>query len=67
MPKGVLVDLTRCIGCRGCQIACKSWNERGVKKTVLSGNFTNPPDLNSECYTNIRFIERRRRDAGLSS
>lgn len=57
-PKGVLVDLTRCIGCRGCQIACKQWNERSVKKTVMSGNFTNPPDLNSECYTRIKFHER---------
>ena len=57
-PKGVLVDLTRCIGCRGCQIACKEWNERSVKKTVMYGNFTNPPELNSECYTNIRYIEQ---------
>ncbi len=56
--KGVLVDLTRCIGCRGCQIACKEWNERLVKKTVMTGNFTNPPELNSECYTNIRYIEQ---------
>jgi formate dehydrogenase iron-sulfur subunit len=55
--KGVLVDLTRCIGCRGCQVACKSWNERSVKPTVMYGNFTNPPKLNSECYTNIRFVE----------
>lgn len=57
MPKSVLVDLTRCIGCRGCQVACKSWNGRAVQKTVMYGNFTNPPDLNSECYTNIRFVE----------
>jgi formate dehydrogenase iron-sulfur subunit len=59
MPKSVLVDLTRCIGCRGCQMACKSWNERGVKKTVMAGDFTNPPELNSECYTNIRFVETK--------
>ena len=57
-PKGVLVDLTRCIGCRGCQVACKAWNERSVKKTVMYGNFTNPPELNSECYTNIRYVEQ---------
>jgi formate dehydrogenase iron-sulfur subunit len=55
--KGVLVDLTRCIGCRGCQVACKSWNERGVKRTIAYGNFTNPPKLNSECYTRIQFLE----------
>jgi formate dehydrogenase iron-sulfur subunit len=57
--KGVLVDLTRCIGCRGCQVACKQWNERSVKKTEVYGNFTNPPMLNSECYTNIRYIEKQ--------
>lgn len=55
--KGVLVDLTRCIGCRGCQVACKSWNERKAMKTKMHGNFTNPVRLNSECFTNIRFIE----------
>jgi len=55
--KGVLVDLTRCIGCRGCQVACKSWNERRTIKTRMYGSFTNPVHLNSECFTNIRYIE----------
>ena len=58
--KGVLVDLTKCIGCRGCQVACKSWNERSssIKPTVMSGVFTNPPKLNSETYTHITYIEQ---------
>jgi formate dehydrogenase iron-sulfur subunit len=56
--KGVLVDLTRCIGCRGCQVACKSWNERKTGKTALGGNFTNPKQLNSDTYTRIGFIEQ---------
>ena len=56
--KGVLVDLTRCIGCRGCQVACKSWNERSVSKTFLDGTFTNPPQLNSDTYTRIAFVEQ---------
>ncbi|OGW28343.1 MAG: hypothetical protein A2X56_02885 [Nitrospirae bacterium GWC2_57_13] len=60
ISKGVLVDLTHCIGCRGCQVACKSWNERSVKETTMYGNFTNPPELNSECYTNIRYIEQEK-------
>ncbi len=58
--KGVLVDLTRCIGCRGCQVACKSWNERSVKKTEMYGNFTNPRETNSECFTNVRFVEQEK-------
>jgi len=57
MEKAVLVDLTRCIGCRGCQVACKEWNERNVRKTTFNGDFTNPVKLSSDCYTNIRFIE----------
>ncbi|MCK9418228.1 MAG: 4Fe-4S dicluster domain-containing protein [Nitrospirae bacterium] len=55
--KAVLVDLTRCIGCRSCQVACKSWNERSVKKTVNQGVYTNPPKLNSDTYTRIEFLE----------
>jgi len=57
MAKSVLVDLTRCIGCRGCQVACKEWNERDARKTTFNGNFTNPVKLSSDCYTNITFIE----------
>ena len=60
--KGVLVDLTRCIGCRGCQVACKSWNERSVKPTLLDGGFTNPKELNSDTFTRINFIERENND-----
>lgn len=60
MAKSVLVDLTRCIGCRGCQIACKEWNQRSTKKTVMSGVYTNPPELNSETYTHINFIEQEK-------
>lgn len=57
MAKGVLVDMTRCIGCRGCQIACKGWNELPGQHSVMTGDLTNPPQLNAHCYTHIRFIE----------
>ena len=62
MAKGTLIDLTRCIGCRACQVACKEWNERSVKPTVMSGDFTNPRELNSETYTNIRYVEQEKED-----
>jgi formate dehydrogenase iron-sulfur subunit len=60
--KGVLVDMTRCIGCRACQVACKSWNERTVQKTSCDGDFTSPKDLSSACYTRIRFVEQPKND-----
>jgi formate dehydrogenase iron-sulfur subunit len=61
MEKGVLVDLTRCIGCRGCQVACKEWNEKDVRKTVFKGDFTNPVKLSSDCFTNIKFVETQKK------
>jgi len=27
-PKAMIQDNTRCIGCRACMVACKSWNDR---------------------------------------
>jgi len=63
MEKGVLIDLTRCIGCRGCQIACKEWNERKATHTVMDGDYTNPKALSSNCYTRIRFHEQEKSGA----
>jgi formate dehydrogenase iron-sulfur subunit len=60
MEKGVLVDLTLCIGCRGCQVACKEWNERKATRTYFTGDFTNPAQLSSDCFTNIQFIETKK-------
>jgi formate dehydrogenase iron-sulfur subunit len=57
MEKGVLIDLTLCTGCRGCQVACKQWNQRQAEQTVLDGNFTNPKKLSSDSYTRVRFVE----------
>ncbi len=60
MAKAVLVDLTRCTGCRGCQAACKAWNERDARPTVQSGSYENPKALNSDTYTRIEFKEAKK-------
>lgn len=60
MTKGVLVDLSRCMGCRACQIACKEWNQLPARETTMSGEYTNPKALSSDCYTRIRFLEDAR-------
>jgi formate dehydrogenase iron-sulfur subunit len=62
MAKAVLVDLTRCIGCRGCQVACKEWNERVARPTIQSGTYENPMALSSDCYTRIKFVEKKGKD-----
>lgn len=57
MPKGMLVDLTKCVGCRACQVSCKQWNNLPAEKTSCYGSYENPPQLNWNTYTKIRFVE----------
>lgn len=55
---GFLIDESRCIGCRSCQVACKEWNGLEADKTVQRGSYENPPDLTPNLYNRIRFIEK---------
>jgi len=52
-----LIDTTKCTACRGCQIACKQWNEMPGLRTKQWGSYQNPPDLQWNTWTLIRFQE----------
>jgi formate dehydrogenase iron-sulfur subunit len=58
--KTTLVDTTKCIGCRACQVACKQWNDREGEQTELQLrgiDFQNPATLSAKTYTLIAFHE----------
>jgi len=55
--KSVLIDLSKCIGCRGCQVACKQWNQLPGEKTINVGSHQNPQDLSAQTWTLVRFKE----------
>jgi formate dehydrogenase iron-sulfur subunit len=57
--KTTLIDITKCIGCRACQVACKQWNDREGEQTQLDFNlgFQNPATLSAKTYTLITFHE----------
>jgi len=38
-------------------VACKEWNEQPAGQTTMAGGYTNPVQLNANCYTHIRFVE----------
>ncbi len=57
--KSILVDTTRCTGCRGCQVACKQWNNLPGTETKQTGSYQNPPDSSFETYKVVRFAEGR--------
>ncbi|MFH0768252.1 MAG: 4Fe-4S dicluster domain-containing protein [Chloroflexota bacterium] len=63
--KAILYDATRCTACRGCQVACKQWNEddelittvqNGVKASNR-GSYENPPDLQPTTWLKMAFNE----------
>lgn len=57
--KAFFVDATKCTACRGCQIACKEWNQLPATKTVQWGSHQNPKDLSSVTWKLIRFTESK--------
>ncbi|OGP74006.1 MAG: formate dehydrogenase [Deltaproteobacteria bacterium RBG_16_49_23] len=55
--KSFFVDTTKCTACRGCQVACKQWNQRAAEKTYSQGSHQNPPDLSFNTWKLVRFSE----------
>ncbi len=55
--KSIFIDTTKCTACRGCQMACKQWNQRATEKTINWGSHQNPPDLSSNTWKLVRFSE----------
>jgi formate dehydrogenase iron-sulfur subunit len=52
-----LIDLSRCIGCKACQVACMEWND--LRDTVGKnlGVYDNPADLSAQSWTVMRYSE----------
>ena len=57
MPKAMLFDGSKCMACRGCQVACKQWWELPAVATTNQGTYENPPDLTAETWNRISFRE----------
>lgn len=54
---GMLLDLSVCIGCRACQVACKEWNELPAERTRQHGTYQNPPALTGDTWKQVKFVE----------
>jgi formate dehydrogenase iron-sulfur subunit len=56
--KAILIDTTKCTACRGCQVACKNWNDLPAENTSFFGGpgYQNPKGLSSITFTLLRFF-----------
>ncbi len=59
--KAILFDTSRCSGCHGCQVACKTWNglpsPLGKNENKFTGSHQSPMDLNGDTRLLISFSE----------
>lgn len=62
----LLLDLAKCTACRGCQAACKQWNDLPAEDTENVGSYQNPQDLSYNTYTLIHFDEHEHDDGTLA-
>src|ERR1700758_1121378 len=52
-----LIDTTKCIGCKACQVACMEWNDLRDEIGTNVGVYDNPIDLTDKSWTVMRFSE----------
>jgi len=52
-----LIDISRCIGCKGCEVACKEWNELASVETSNFGSYQSHRDLGPDTWLLMRFNE----------
>ncbi len=57
MPSATLIDTTKCIGCKACQVSCKQWNGLPAEHTTLppqNAELQNPRVLSSKTFVLIQ-------------
>ena len=52
-----LIDVSSCVGCKACQVACSEWNDIRDAVGHCVGVYDNPADLSAKSWTVMRFSE----------
>ena len=56
---GFFTDVTLCIGCKACEVACKQWNELPADGYAFSGNsYDNTGRLSATTWRHVAFVEQ---------
>jgi formate dehydrogenase beta subunit len=54
-----LIDVTTCIGCKACEVACVEWNGYPFEQTTFNNTYQTMPDTRWNYYNLIRFNEHQ--------
>jgi len=55
---GFFTDTSVCIGCKACEVACKSWNQLDDNPPVFGDGYDNTGSLDAENWRHVQFIDR---------
>jgi len=59
-----LIDVSKCIGCKACQVACLEWNNLVEDIGTFNGVMENPHDLTPNSWTLMRYTEYDNPESG---
>jgi len=53
----MFTDVSLCIGCRACRVACKQWNQLDPEEPEWTGTYQNHTHFTDKTYRLVRFVE----------
>lgn len=60
-----LIDVTTCIGCKACEVACQEWNDLPFAETTFQNDLQTMPDTSWNVWTLVKMDEVERDDGTL--
>jgi len=54
---GFFTDTSVCIGCKACEVACKSWNQLDDNPPVFGDGYDNTGSLDAQNWRHVQFID----------
>ncbi|HXZ14099.1 MAG TPA: formate dehydrogenase subunit beta [Candidatus Sulfotelmatobacter sp.] len=60
-----LIDVTTCIGCKACEVACLEWNGYSFTETTFNNSYQTMPETAWNYWNLIKFNEHEHPDHGL--
>jgi formate dehydrogenase iron-sulfur subunit len=63
---GFFTDVTLCIGCKACEVACKEWNQLEGHAPHFRDSFDNTGQLDDQNWRHVKFLEGDRPNKGLA-
>ena len=51
------VDVTTCIGCKACEVACVEWNDHPFRETTFDDTYQTMPETDWNYWNLIKFVE----------